>query len=1030
MYAEPAVRAYGAVDPDATALEIAEALWFACVVRPGGVADSGDRGTPRAWPPIPEPAGEAGEDHSPEEPEPEPDDVMAQTVTVDPRSFLNVLAWDSPAAMPATGHPVQVPDASALPARKAIQRALRPLKRRVPSDRQLLVDEEESTRLIAETRSWMPVLKPAPAKWLELALIVDSAPSMDVWRTVVGDLATTLRQLGAFRDIRRWQLHPGADPGTAAIAPYSASSERSRDFALRRPGELVDAARRRVFLVVTDGAAEMWRDGSGSALLSTLGTNGPVAVLQPLPERLWGRTGLATRRGTFRSTEPGSATGQTRFAERRRQPRPLDPGDVPVPVLEIAPEWLASWCAIVTASSATPVSLAATIASPQRAHDRRLGPAAHAVDDAASADPRQRLSRFRASASPMAHRLAVYLSVVPLQMPVMRLVQHAMLPDSGPTHLSEVLLGGIIRSVDGAVSFEFLPGVRSLLLDGLRISEANQVIDTVSCYVIERGGLPGRTFAGLATLPDGVTERVLDGPFAWIPMEILERMGVTPAQSLGAAVDLTSLLDVALDTSKRLARQYKHFSVRGGTVVPNRYLVHLAHPFAEQVAAQLHDLARVLATRLAEFVQQQGWAVSHDLTVTVDEGEGLQPGELRVIAQMQPVPVPQGTRTARLARDRVNRSASGRRVLSIVPRELLAQYLKLLTDELGSAVTALRDSIEPAKVLNECAREAAVLGVPPIRFSVALSRVDLRRIAALAPALSRVLSTILTEYMTMQGWAVPGPVTVDFVQGNALDNGMFQVFAEAADTSAPTGRAAVRDDDRTSGLLERFETAVARLADGHFMGLYADAISPTKLLNGLWHHVETFRLLTPDGSFQAPTRYEVRLAAYDHSRLRHELGPLARRLAGGLADYLDFKSYAHGGDLEITFELKDALEPGVFEIELPAAEPVRAVRPPDSSDNALSLALSFSDGRIIQLAAGTTVIGRDPQLADIAVDDLRVSRRHLQIFVDDGRITLRDAHSVNGTVVNGKQVKAIDLAVGDTITVGSTDIQLLAWRSS
>src|SRR5437763_1549005 len=65
----------------------------------------------------------------------------------------------------------------------------------------------------------------------------------------------------------------------------------------RQPAELVDPAGRRAFLVVTDAAADRWYDDSAAAALAQWGRSGPVAILQPLPERLWSRTGLRPRVG-------------------------------------------------------------------------------------------------------------------------------------------------------------------------------------------------------------------------------------------------------------------------------------------------------------------------------------------------------------------------------------------------------------------------------------------------------------------------------------------------------------------------------------------------------------------------------------------------------------------------------------------------------------------------------------------------------------------------------------------------------------
>ena len=67
-------------------------------------------------------------------------------------------------------------------------------------------------------------------------------------------------------------------------------------------------------------------------------------------------------------------------------------------------------------------------------------------------------------------------------------------------------------------------------------------------------------------------------------------------------------------------------------------------------------------------------------------------------------------------------------------------------------------------------------------------------------------------------------------------------------------------------------------------------------------------------------------------------------------------------------------------------------------------------------------IGR---LADceVVVDDTGASRRHAQVRTIDGVSTMTDLGSTNGTKVNGRDVQSAQLADGDSITVGTTQIE-------
>ena len=93
---------------------------------------------------------------------------------------------------------------------------MRPLNRTVPSRHDVLLDEEATVNRIADERLWFPVFKPAPERWLDLALVVDRYESMSIWRRPVAELQGLLERLGAFNDVRLWMLDQDPDqPGSA-----------------------------------------------------------------------------------------------------------------------------------------------------------------------------------------------------------------------------------------------------------------------------------------------------------------------------------------------------------------------------------------------------------------------------------------------------------------------------------------------------------------------------------------------------------------------------------------------------------------------------------------------------------------------------------------------------------------------------------------------------------------------------------------------------------------------------------------------
>ncbi|MGW6035578.1 FhaA domain-containing protein [Gordonia terrae] len=89
--------------------------------------------------------------------------------------------------------------------------------------------------------------------------------------------------------------------------------------------------------------------------------------------------------------------------------------------------------------------------------------------------------------------------------------------------------------------------------------------------------------------------------------------------------------------------------------------------------------------------------------------------------------------------------------------------------------------------------------------------------------------------------------------------------------------------------------------------------------------------------------------------------------------------------------------------------------------SSITLLLEDGSNRTFQLHEGSNVIGRG-QDAQFRLPDTGVSRRHVEIRWDGATAMLTDLNSTNGTTVNDLQVNTWELADGDRIRVGHSDI--------
>lgn len=100
----------------------------------------------------------------------------------------------------------------------------------------------------------------------------------------------------------------------------------------------------------------------------------------------------------------------------------------------------------------------------------------------------------------------------------------------------------------------------------------------------------------------------------------------------------------------------------------------------------------------------------------------------------------------------------------------------------------------------------------------------------------------------------------------------------------------------------------------------------------------------------------------------------------------------------------------------------------DPTETAPQAALIATQGPVVgaryNLEPGTTTVGRHPE-SHIFLDDITVSRRHVEITETAGAYRVCDVGSLNGTYLNRKRIDDAELAVGDELQVGRYKLQFV-----
>ncbi|WP_309224596.1 formylglycine-generating enzyme family protein [Halomicronema sp. CCY15110] len=430
---------------------------------------------------------------------------------------------------PSGGIAVSAPAAPALRTRLELGRALRPLMRKVAALNREYLDEEATANQIAEQDVWLPVMRPAAERWLELALVVEETDSTPIWRSLIQELRLLTERQGAFRTVQSWRLtasesgQPQLFSGNHAPRP----GQRSRS-----PKELIDPAGRRLILLVSDCTSALWRQSSIYRWLELWEAYAPTTVMQLLPQRLWERSALGEGTPVWvKSLTPGTVTANWQveapldFLADESDSEP-SPATLTVPVVTVEPNSIKSWARVLVGAGED------RAAAVQFDWANIPPPAAQTSEDT---EPLALVRRFRGGASIVAQRLAGMMAAVPVSPEITDLLRQTLLPEARQVHVAEVFMSGLIcmtrtERPEGGHSqvYDFVnEEVRDLLTDAVDVPTTEKILDAVSAYLSERWGLGTRTLEALLTPDLGLNDEAAGqvARFAYLARRTLERMG-------------------------------------------------------------------------------------------------------------------------------------------------------------------------------------------------------------------------------------------------------------------------------------------------------------------------------------------------------------------------------------------------------------------------------------------------------------------------------------------------------------------------
>ncbi|MGF1493950.1 MAG: SAV_2336 N-terminal domain-related protein [Microcoleaceae cyanobacterium] len=454
------------------------------------------------------------------------DDTSPLSPLTDPEPQVSVITDNSEneaAEQPVVkGLPFQAPAAPALQNVLELGRSLRPLMRKVPSLTRQILDEEATVNQIAERDVWLPITKAEPERWLNLELVVEESDSAFIWRETMNDLQQVFETQGAFRTVRVWSLL--SDGGKLKLVQRHRSGKPSQ----RQHGykELIHPNRRGAVILVSDCTSHIWQNATLHPWLKDWSEQQPTTILQLFPERLWDSTQLGRGRKLFGSAIAPGVTNPRLDLENLPSWIPIDwKTAIVLPVIQPESKPLKDWCRMVAGSSGARVPTYLFNLAFLREPDIEESPS---TESAIELSAEARVTRFLATASVTAQRLAGLMAAAPVNLSVVNLIRRTLLQTATPVHVAEVYMGGLLTTTQpGSEDYDFIPEVRQALNRAMGRNETARVLDAISRYIAEQIDRPIRSFRALLALLPTFDEddqaKVL--PFAQVAVEVLQNLG-------------------------------------------------------------------------------------------------------------------------------------------------------------------------------------------------------------------------------------------------------------------------------------------------------------------------------------------------------------------------------------------------------------------------------------------------------------------------------------------------------------------------
>lgn len=229
------------------------------------------------------------------------------------------------------------------------------------------------------------------------------------------------------------------------------------------------------------------------------------------------------------------------------------------------------------------------------------------------------------------------------------------------------------------------------------------------------------------------------------------------------------------------------------------------------------------------------------------------------------------------------------------------------------------------------------------------------------------------------------------------------------------------------GLFTRAEKRIESVVTNVFARAFKGDVQPAEISARIQRELDVEAVVLGPGRHLAPNHFTVGLSPHDYEKLAPYAQSTTDEIVKRVTAHAQTRNYQFPGRIQVDYVAVESLNTGRFTVK---ATPVAEVRDAagQSSLGGARLALEVNGVRH-PLTRRTLVLGRGVE-SDLRINDPGVSRIHARITVSGPQtapqLTIEDMDSMNGVTVNGQPVKHSALQAGSRITIGSTDLMVIA----